>query len=173
MGGNEIISTEDMKAEIEMINEGQIGWSKWSWWEGKTTKSGEFICCSKCAKDEGEPPEPAVSIDCEVEEECELVPSAPAVVQDRGDCDECECDEAHTGGNNELYRDDCEQMSPAPTVEHDREEDCAGKNDEKKECEQMSPAPAGKNECAEVYTQGNTGYCECVDEEALRKTSWG
>ena len=62
IGGNEIISTEDMKAEIEIINDEQKSWTNWSWWEGKTTISGEFICCTKCVSDEGEPLAPAAGV---------------------------------------------------------------------------------------------------------------
>ena len=32
-GGKEIISTEDMKARIEIINEGNKDWNRWSWWD--------------------------------------------------------------------------------------------------------------------------------------------
>ena len=53
-GEKEIISTEDMKARIEIINEGNKDWNKWSWWDGKKNATGEYTCCSKCTSEEEE-----------------------------------------------------------------------------------------------------------------------
>ena len=53
-GGNEVISTEDVKARMELLNEKNEGWSKWDWWEGKTSNNGKWECCIKCSKYEGE-----------------------------------------------------------------------------------------------------------------------
>ena len=44
-GGEEINSTEDFKARLEIINEGRIGWTRWTCWEGKSTQDGKFTCC--------------------------------------------------------------------------------------------------------------------------------
>ena len=65
--GNEIISTEDLKARVEMINDENKDWTHWSWWEGKKTECGRYICCTKCGGGLSEivPQSPAGS-----EEEC-------------------------------------------------------------------------------------------------------
>ena len=47
-GREEIISTEDMKARFEAVNEANKNWNEWSWWEGKSTECGKFVCCTKC-----------------------------------------------------------------------------------------------------------------------------
>ena len=65
-GGDEIISTEDFKARIEITNEGNTGWSKWGWWVKKSTKCGKYVCCDKCEITERSPPKPAGS---EIEEQ--------------------------------------------------------------------------------------------------------
>ena len=36
IGGRENISTEDMIARIEDLNGRNQGWTKWTWWEGKS-----------------------------------------------------------------------------------------------------------------------------------------
>ena len=56
VGSDEIISTEDMKARFEILNERKQDWRKWDWWEGKFTKCGKYVCCTKCSKYEGVPP---------------------------------------------------------------------------------------------------------------------
>ena len=53
-GGDEVISTEDMKARIEILNEGNKMWNKWSWWEGKSSLCGKFVGCVKCMNREVE-----------------------------------------------------------------------------------------------------------------------
>ena len=60
-GNNEVISTEDFKARMEEINQSNEGWSRWKWWDGKTSLDGGIICCGKCTMDEGTPPAPAGS----------------------------------------------------------------------------------------------------------------
>ena len=44
----EVISTEDMIARIQELNEGNKEWSSLKWWEGKTDKSGKLVGCSSC-----------------------------------------------------------------------------------------------------------------------------
>ena len=45
-GGLEIISTEDMLARIDILNEKMKNWTPTSWWEGVT--DGDFEACGKC-----------------------------------------------------------------------------------------------------------------------------
>ena len=45
-GGRENISTEDMIARFVTMNEDNIGWTSWSWWEGLVWN--EYIACSRC-----------------------------------------------------------------------------------------------------------------------------
>ena len=59
-GGDEIVSTEDFKAWLEITNEGNTGWSKWKWWGNKITMCGKYVCCTKCIS-EGPPPIPTGS----------------------------------------------------------------------------------------------------------------
>ena len=47
VGGRENISTEDLIARVVSLNEDNTGWTRWSWWEGKTW--GNFIACGTCA----------------------------------------------------------------------------------------------------------------------------
>ena len=90
--GNEIISTEDLKARIEIINEKNRDWTKWSWWEGKKTECGKFICCTKCIAELSEklPPSPAVS-----EEEHECVDVDQAVLSEKLPPSLAESEEEH------------------------------------------------------------------------------
>ena len=46
VGGREIISTEDMVARAELVNESNEGWSETSYWGGM--KEGEFESCVVC-----------------------------------------------------------------------------------------------------------------------------
>ena len=46
MGGRECISTEDMIAKLEGNNTTNMGWTKWSWWEGQTC--GDYVGCGTC-----------------------------------------------------------------------------------------------------------------------------
>ena len=91
-GANEIISTEDMKAQIEILNQEYEGWSEVDWWEGKMTDCGRFVCCTKCVKSEKVPPEPAGTSDCEIVSnlKSEIVPPTPAGRD--GSEGDCECD---------------------------------------------------------------------------------
>ena len=63
-GGREVISSEDYMAHVEELNEGNIGWNKWSWWEGRKhvreneSTIVEYIACSVCELREGLPPTP-------------------------------------------------------------------------------------------------------------------
>ena len=50
-GGHEVISTEDMVARTELLNEKKSGWSKYSYWEGQFTT--EYRACTDCHGDEG------------------------------------------------------------------------------------------------------------------------
>ena len=45
-GGREVISTEDLIANIEDLNSRMEGWTKFSWWEGQ--KWGEYEACGSC-----------------------------------------------------------------------------------------------------------------------------
>ena len=45
-GGKEIISTEDMVARLEILNDGNKGWSPTSYWGGMITD--EFRACGTC-----------------------------------------------------------------------------------------------------------------------------
>ena len=57
--GNEVISTEEFKAKVEILNEKNKNWNKWQWWEGITSLDGRFECCIKCPRslpDEGMSP---------------------------------------------------------------------------------------------------------------------
>ena len=47
VGGEEVISTEDLKAKMEKLNEENENWKSSDWWEGKTAENGKFICCTK------------------------------------------------------------------------------------------------------------------------------
>ena len=47
-GGQEMISTEDFKARLEILNEKNEGWNKWRWWSDQKTECGKFECCTKC-----------------------------------------------------------------------------------------------------------------------------
>ena len=69
--GNEIISTEDLKARVENKD-----WTHWSWWEGKKTECGRYICCTKC-----------------VGGLSEIVPRSPAGSED-------ECGDGEQGGDD-------------------------------------------------------------------------
>ena len=53
-GGNEIISTEDLKAWMEMLNEKYEGWKRWDWWRNVKSYDGKYICCVECVKDDEE-----------------------------------------------------------------------------------------------------------------------
>ena len=59
-GGNEVISTEDFKARIEVLNEENLDWTPWKWWEGKRTNCGKYEACARCVGDE-------IELTCEVE----------------------------------------------------------------------------------------------------------
>ena len=48
--GDEVISTEDLLAQVKALNTKFRGWDKNSWWEGVTEDN--FICCGKCEGDE-------------------------------------------------------------------------------------------------------------------------
>ena len=45
-GGEEVISTEDLLAKIDDLNEEMMGWDEYSWWEGKTFKN--YQACKEC-----------------------------------------------------------------------------------------------------------------------------
>ena len=49
-GGREVISTEDLLARIEKVNQKMKGWSKYSWWDGQTWEN--FVACGSCVGDE-------------------------------------------------------------------------------------------------------------------------
>ena len=51
IGGREVISTEDLLARLVELNKTNLGWSKWSWWEGKTCR--EYISCGNCVGNRG------------------------------------------------------------------------------------------------------------------------
>ena len=51
IGGREIISTEDGIARLELVNEGNVGWSKNSFWRDMV--EGEYKACSICAGVDG------------------------------------------------------------------------------------------------------------------------
>ena len=44
-GGQEIISTEDCKARIEILNGKNEDWDRWKWWGGMKTEDGKYECC--------------------------------------------------------------------------------------------------------------------------------
>lgn len=46
VGGREVISTKDLIARLVELNKTNQGWSRWSWWEGKTC--GEYTACGTC-----------------------------------------------------------------------------------------------------------------------------
>ena len=48
-GGREIISTEDLLARLEIVNEGNSGWSPTSYWKGMHTM--EYRACDTCTGD--------------------------------------------------------------------------------------------------------------------------
>ena len=48
-GGEEVISTEDLLADIEELNSSNEEWSSISWWEGKT--ADKYIGCGKFEDD--------------------------------------------------------------------------------------------------------------------------
>ena len=50
-GGNEVISTEDFKARIEVLNGKNQNWKPSNWWDGKRTECGEYEACTKCMGD--------------------------------------------------------------------------------------------------------------------------
>ena len=50
-GGVEVISTEDMIARLEELNERNKNWTSGSWWEN--CEDDEFIICGKCLGDDG------------------------------------------------------------------------------------------------------------------------
>ena len=64
-GGSEVISSEDYMAHVEELNEGNTGWNKWSWWDGKKyvredeNVIEEYIACSVCELRGRVPPTPA------------------------------------------------------------------------------------------------------------------
>ena len=45
-GGEEVVSTEDLLANIEGLNRSNMEWSDISWWEGKTNNS--VVGCGRC-----------------------------------------------------------------------------------------------------------------------------
>ena len=45
-GGREVISTEDLLANCEDLNNKMVGWKKTTWWEGKTLDNYE--ACGDC-----------------------------------------------------------------------------------------------------------------------------
>ena len=49
-GGQEIISTEDCKARIEIMNEKNEDWDKWKWWNGMRTEDEKYECCTVCTR---------------------------------------------------------------------------------------------------------------------------
>ena len=49
--GVEVISGEDMLARVDRMNEKFEGWTKHSWWEGKT--SGNYVACGTCGGKDG------------------------------------------------------------------------------------------------------------------------
>ena len=46
LGGDEVISTEDMLALVDILNTKNNGWHPGSWWEGKM--GGDFQACGNC-----------------------------------------------------------------------------------------------------------------------------
>ena len=85
VGGDEIISSEDLKARMEGLNEKNEGWVNYSWWEGKTIENGNIICCTKCIE-EGDKK-------TKDEDEYAHAPSARAKYDDKlGDDENCEGD---------------------------------------------------------------------------------
>ena len=48
-GGEEVVSTEDLLANIEGINSSNMEWSNISWWEGK--ESNSVVGCGRCTDD--------------------------------------------------------------------------------------------------------------------------
>ena len=49
-GGREIISTEDMTAKVEILNDRNEGWHKYIYWRGMN--EGEFVACMTCLGDD-------------------------------------------------------------------------------------------------------------------------
>ena len=49
-GGKEIISTEDMVAKVEIMNDGNGTWHKYSYWRG--VAMGEYVACTVCMGEE-------------------------------------------------------------------------------------------------------------------------
>ena len=46
LGGDEVISTEDLLAQVDILNTRNRGWHPGLWWEGKT--GGKFQACGRC-----------------------------------------------------------------------------------------------------------------------------
>ena len=53
-GGQEIISTEDCKARIEILNGKNEDWDKWKWWDGVRTEDKKYECCIVCTRKFGD-----------------------------------------------------------------------------------------------------------------------
>ena len=51
-GGNEIISTEDLKAGMELLNVKYENWKGWDCWDGVKSLDGEYSCCVRCMTDD-------------------------------------------------------------------------------------------------------------------------
>ena len=46
--GNEVVSTEDMVARMEVVNDEMVDWKPGKWWNGKMDVDGMFEACGNC-----------------------------------------------------------------------------------------------------------------------------